>query len=480
MSSVNYSKEIYFDYYNQKDLNKLTTYKTTGKDAEKLRLNLRDCERLNEVFETFPNIKSLDFSIWNYNEDMKKEVKLPHLRKVHFGKLIPMHFKNFWKIFINLEEISIGNYDNYDVFTSEFVNRVIGRNEKTLKVLRLLDIPLVTSTFRRLRVPCQLEELEIIFFREDSKEKICRSERHRQNHYEKQKFRKQPGLIFYTMEDEIKTFDNLKDIIKSQNSLKTIRLDYATVNQEMLDIISSKSSVETLKICSSELNFSEFSVSSEDFFRKLKTFIISHVPENSSTGFRKLLENLRDVEVLEINCIWPETTFVPLENKIVLKNLKELTMHLNNSCNEIFKSFQFTDKFERLTSYGVQDVATVEEILRTSPNMKYCYLDSCDNVEVPNFVIRNFKKLEWFEMSLREFSFDTVIYVLENASHIKIAKIHLYNDYSREDESKLDEELKRFPGFYFDYRGCTLEIHNKELDFKLRVGYHHFMLGGNW
>lgn len=469
-----------FWYVNQKDLKQLESLKTSEKDVEDVRLILRDCTSLREVLKTFQNVKRLEFSIWNYTDDIKKEVQFPHLKNVHFGQVVPMNLRNFWNTFSNLEEASIGNRDNYDLFTSEFVNRVIGRNQWTLKVLRILDVPLVASTYRPLRVPCQLEKLEIIYFREESKDKICRTQEHKKKIYDKQKFMKQPGLKFYTEKEEITSFDNLNEILRSQNELNILILDSAVIDYSLLDIIASKSHIRSLKLLNSELRFNEMSSSMKEFFRKIRNLSISS--DHSERSLLEILSSLRDVEVLDISDIWTtegKAPFKPLETRTILPNLKQLEMYFNCSSNEVLDSLEFTENLEKITA-DIGNIERAREICRTCPNVSYFNLKSSPE-EVVHFVVINFKKLEWFEWTVSNFCFQTVIYVLENASNIRRAKIYLYMDYSREDKAMLDDKLHvDFPGFYFDDRACVLEIHNEELDFKLRIGYHHYMLGGSW
>lgn len=480
MSSDWYRKRVDLTIHRKKQINKkLKEYETTGKDIEYLRLNLTDCTNLLEILRTFLNIKELEVTIYNYTEDLRKAVVLPCLRKVYFEKLIPMDFKNLWGIFSNLEDITIGSRDNYEVFTSEFVNRVIGRNEKSLKILRLLDIPLVATTSRPLRIACQLEELEIIFFNERSKEKICRTQEYRLKSYEKEKYMKVPGKIFYTNEDQLTTFVNLKDVLKDQKQLRCLELDEAEIDGEMMDIIASKKSLEYLKIMSPEFKFNEISTQSQKFLRNLKSLYLSHFCENSSNALGIILENIKNVEVLEIHCIWPEVNFAPPTTRNILPNLRELNMHINHKSEEILDSLTFSDKLEKFSG-DIVSVDKVEGLLKSSPNIKHFVLHHGSD-EVANFVVTKFKSLEWFEVTLDSLCLDTVILIIENATNIKRARILLYFQHSRQDEEYLEEKLRTyFQGFFFTDTGSTMEIHHKNMDFKMKIGYHHFMQGRDW
>lgn len=480
MSNI-YNKRVYFTYYKKKDFNKIEEYKHTGKDAETLNIILSDCSYFTEILETFPNIKELEFSIHNYTEDLKKKLKFPYLRKVHFSHTIPMDFKNFWSIFSNLEEITIGSRDNYELFTSQFVNRVIGRNEKSIKILRLLDIPIVKETYRPLRVPCQVDELEITFCTDYSIEKISMSQKYKKTNYDKQKYMKVPGLVFYTEEHEITKFElqNMKKIIQVQNNLKTLILSDFEIDSEFLEIIATKSTIKDLKLWCNEFRFNELSLLAKEFFANIQKLYLSHISEKSANELKLLIGAIKNVQILDIQCIWPEVDIEPLEMKNLLPNLKELNMHLNHKCEEVLNSLQFTEHLEQISGY-FQNIQIVTELLKTSPNIKRfdVYYGS---EEIANYIVDNFKKLEWFEVTLSKISLENVILIMKNSANIKRAKMYLYDGYSRDDLDFLDKKLEEgFPGFYFPYKDCVLEIHNDRIDFKMRVGYHHYMLGGNW
>lgn len=479
MSEEENLKSVNFRSYNKDDLDQeLVKYKLTGKHVEDLQLNLVDCRCLREVLLTFPNTKQLELSISNYSGDIKREVAYPLLRKVSFDRVIPTDMKNFWKLFSNLTDVTIGHRDNLNMFTSEFINKVIQRNASSLRTLKLLDLAFVKSTFSTLRIPSQLKELEIIFFKDTSKQKVCRSE------FFKQEAQRGSKKVFCTKEEDITSFEDLKEILKSQNELENLFLEGAVIDSDCLDSISRISSIKNLRLVRSELNFEQISDSATEFFSRIKELSVSHVSESSCSGFRKILGSLKDVGSLEINCIWPEVNLEPLDYRNLLPNLKELRMRVNHKSEEILKSFQLTENLEYLTA-NILEIKTVKEILKTSPNIIEIVLHNGEN-KVANFVARKFKSLEYFELITEELSIETVLFIVASSSNIKRVKIYSLTRLSKDVESKLEEKLdKHFPRFSFwsnDWFSFNndLEVCNDEIDFKMEICYRSYRMDENF
>lgn len=454
----------------------LKKYKLTGKHVENLQLTFPDCRCLREVLLTFPNTKELEFSIASYSADLKREVIYPLLRKVTFDRLIPMEMKNFWKLFSNLTDVTIGKRENSHLFTSEFVNKLIQRNVSSLKALKLLDLAFVKSTFGVLRIPCQLKELQIIFFKDSSKQNVCRSE------YLKQEAQKNKSSknIFYTTEEEITSFENLKDILKSQNELECLSLEGAVIDYESLESMSRITSIRNLRLVKPEFKFERISDSAKELFSQIKKFFISHISENSIAGFRQILGSLKEVEILEINCIWPEVPLEPLENRNHLPYLKDLRMHVNHKSEIILNSLQLSENLDHLTS-NITSLRTAKEIFKTSPNIREIFIRNGAN-KVANYFARNFKKLEFLELVTEELSIETVLFIVAGASNIKRANILTQTNLDEDVERKLDEQLeKHFPGFTalfnrFGLFSKDLEVYNDAIDFKIEIGFRSYRM----
>lgn len=455
----------------------LEEYKPIGKqkDVGTLLLRLPDSRYLREVLSIFPNTRSLDLKIFDYTGDMKGIVILSELRKVHFNKVIPTEMKNFWKLFSNLEHITIGNRDYPTVFTSEFVNKVIQRNGDTLKVLKLQNIPLVKATFSDLRIPCQLKELEVAFFKNSSKEEVCNVE-YNAKKISKPNPKNPSGRIFCTNEEDLTTFTDLKDILKSQKELEHLHLVDAVIDSSTLDRISRITTLKSLKLVKSDLTFDEISEVGKEFISKIKSLYISHIPQSSVPGFRLILENLKEVETLEINVIWPEVILEPLESRNLLPNLKVLTMHINHKSEVILDSFQLTGNLVNLTA-NITSIKTVKEILKTCSYIKKIVLHNGEN-KVANFVARRFKNLEEFELITEYLSIETILHIVSSASNIKRAKIESQTHLNGALEDKIDERLgKRFPTFSSSWGlipfsdDMEVGINNEDLDFKLELKY---------
>lgn len=480
-SSEKNIKRAYIDDFGGKSYKDSLSRLRTDNDIDYLRIQATNSSNMFEILQVFPNIQELDLLIHDFNQDMCNGMELPKLRTISFSKPVPEHLDNIWKLCTNLEEICIGSRSNSHLFTSEFVNRVIKANEKSLKTLRLLDIAVLSSSYRPLIVPCQLHELEITYCTEYSIESKCRSQEYEKQAFERRKNRNATARQFFTNEEELTTFQNLEDIIRSQINLESLILDDFKMDGQLLEIVASKTKLTYLKLMSIEYEFFEISEKIRQFFGKLKTVYLSHISNSTPSGFLLILESLKDLEVLEIHCIDPDFPFKPLVNKNLLPNLRKLKMHINHKSEDILDSFQFTEKLEYVSG-DITHLEPVQTLLKSSPKIKKFILHYGEH-EVANFIVTHFEKLEWFEVTTRTFSPETAILVIQNSGHIKRAKIHLYEYFKTEDEEFLDAELKeKFPGFYFHDKGGggTMEIHNNEIDFKMRIGFHHFMLGGDW
>lgn len=454
----NTEKKTCFDCFQKNGMNKLDNFKCSGKNVEFLSIKVENIKQLIEFIRTFPNVSKLEVAAKNIEGELPEEAQFSKLKSVIFLTTIP---KNIWKIFTNLKAISFGVKGHLELFTSEFINGIIEFNQNTLTKLELIHIALARSSYESLEIPCQLEELDILFCFDCLIEEFCRHEKERMLEDSSRSRDKR----YYIRKHQIVTFNNAKEIIASQKNLRRLAIERIVIDEDFLESIVN-TGAKSLRLVDTALRFDIVSDRAKEFIGRLQSIFMTRLP--NKPGLRLILENLRDVEILGINFI-QNYTMNPLKEKNVLSKLKALRMNENYLITEILSSLQFSEELEEIAcviTYNEQ----VTEISRTSPNIKRFFMEF-SRLDVIKQVLEQFSALEILEARLWCFELEIIIAILDHFINLKKVHIFIHNNYcDEEDQQQVRNYLK--PEFVMTVNNDIklFEIKNNK-DFHLTVDW---------
>lgn len=461
MSASSSEEKTIFDCFEKNGIDKLNEFKSSSKDVEFLSLRVESILHVKEFIQAFPNVRRLEIATRSMVEeegDVLRGAYFPKLRNVIFLTPIP---KSMWSIFMNLNEICFGVKGHIELFTSEFINEIIDLNKNTLIKLQLIHIAVAKHSYEPLRIPCQLEELDIKFCFDGLIDEIVRKEKEWMLDNSSEGNNKR----FFIRKKQITTFNNARDIIGSQKNLKQLTLERIVIDEDFLEAIVG-TRTKSLNFVDTTLRLNSISDQNKEFIRRLKHVELSHFRNAPSLGL--ILANLQDVEILNIHFI-DNLKMKPLEKKNILPKLKTLRMHENALITQILTSLRFTEELEEISCVVTYN-EHVDDIARTSPKLKRFFMDF-SRLDVISQVLKQFNGLETIEARLWYFDLEILKEILNQSGFLKRVLIFIHNNYcDEEDQEEVRKNLK--PDFLMTVDNAIkrFEVKNKS-DFHLIVNW---------
>lgn len=423
--AVSSEEKIIFDCVRKNGIDKLNEFKKSDKDVAFLSLKVENISHMKEFIQAFPNVTRLEIatrSMEGEEEDDLCGKYFPKLRNVIFLTPIP---KNLWSIFMNLKEICFGVKGHIELFSSEFINEIIDLNKTTLTKLELIHIAVDKTSYQPLRIPCQLEELDIKFCFDGLIEEIVRNEKERMldNSLKGNK-------RFFIRKNQITTFNNAKDVIGSQTNLKHLAIERMVIDEDFLEAIAG-TKTKSLNIVDTTFRFDSISDQNKEFIKRLQNVSLSRLRNSPSLSL--ILTNLRDVEILNIHFIH-DLKMKPLAERNILQKLITLRMHDNYLITDILNSLTFTDELEEM-SCVITHNEQVDNIARTSPRLKRFFMEF-SRLDVITQVLKQFKSLELIETRLWCFDLEILKAIMNQSGNLKKALIFIHNNYCDEEDQE--------------------------------------------